>query len=325
MSGYIGTKASVVSSGAERKKVFDITATTTSLTGCSYTPNQVHVFHNGVRLVDGTDYTATDGSTVTLTTAAQSGDEVVVISYATFQPADAYTKTESDDRYYTKTESDSQYVDVTGDTMTGALNITASGSGSAGSLNINATDPFIRFYDSNGTTDIRKFDVRVVGGSEGFVIRAVNDANTSFVTRLAINSNGYLKCQGVYNDSAADSANVVVDGSGNIYRSTSALKYKQDIRDIEEIDISQFRPVRYKSNLERDDQTKDHFGFIADEAHDAGYTELVSYGVPDEETGIAEVEGFRYDRMTVLLTKVIQQQQATIDALEARVAALEAV
>ena len=88
MAGYIGSKASVVSNGAERKKVFDITTTTTSLTGCSYTPNQVHVFHNGVRLVDGTDYTATDGSTVTLTTAAQSGDEVVVISYATFQTSD---------------------------------------------------------------------------------------------------------------------------------------------------------------------------------------------------------------------------------------------
>jgi hypothetical protein len=88
MAGYIGSKASVVSSGAERKKVFDITTTTTSLTGCSYTPNQVHVYHNGVRLVDGTDYTATNGSTVTLTTAAQSGDEVVVISYATFQTSD---------------------------------------------------------------------------------------------------------------------------------------------------------------------------------------------------------------------------------------------
>jgi hypothetical protein len=123
MAGYIGSKASVVSSGAERKKVFDITATTTSLTGCSYTPNQVHVFHNGVRLVDGTDYTATDGSTVTLTTAAQSGDEVVVISYATFQPADAYTKTESDGRY----------VNVTGDTMTGNLSVN-------GTVNVTTVD-----------------------------------------------------------------------------------------------------------------------------------------------------------------------------------------
>lgn len=88
MAGYIGSKASVVSSGAERKKVFSITTTTTSLTGLVYTPNQVHVYHNGIRLVDGTDYTATNGTTITLTTAAENGDQVVVLSYATFQPSD---------------------------------------------------------------------------------------------------------------------------------------------------------------------------------------------------------------------------------------------
>ena len=88
MSGYIGSRASVVSSGAERKKTFDITGTTTSLTGLSYTVNQVHVFHNGVRLVDGTDFTATNGSSITLTNAAESGDEVVVLSYAGYQVSD---------------------------------------------------------------------------------------------------------------------------------------------------------------------------------------------------------------------------------------------
>ena len=111
MAGYIGSKAAVVSSGAERKKTYAITTTTTSLTGASYTPNQVHVFHNGVRLVDGTDYTATDGTTVTLTSAAENGDEVVVVSYATFSPSDAYTKA----------ETESRYVNITGDTLTGAL------------------------------------------------------------------------------------------------------------------------------------------------------------------------------------------------------------
>jgi len=88
MAGYIGSTSVVASNGAERKKTFSITGTTTSLTGLSYTVSQVHVFHNGVRLVDGTDYTATDGSTITLTNAAENGDEVVVISYATFQTSD---------------------------------------------------------------------------------------------------------------------------------------------------------------------------------------------------------------------------------------------
>ena len=89
MAGYIGSKASVVSSGAERKKTFTITGATTSLTGLNYTVGKVHVFQNGVRLVDGTDYTATNGTTITLTVAAQSGDNVVVISQADFQVADA--------------------------------------------------------------------------------------------------------------------------------------------------------------------------------------------------------------------------------------------
>ena len=88
MAGLIGSHATVVSSGAERKKHYDITTTTTSLTGLQYTPTKVHVYHNGVRLVDGTDYTATNGTSITLTNAAENGDDVVVVSYATFQTSD---------------------------------------------------------------------------------------------------------------------------------------------------------------------------------------------------------------------------------------------
>jgi hypothetical protein len=114
MAGYIGSRASVVSSGAERKKTFTITGTTTVLTGVSYTPTFVHVFHNGVRLVDGTDYTATNSTSITLTTAAENGDEIVVISYATFQVADAYTKS----------EADAGFVSVAGGTFAGNVGFT---------------------------------------------------------------------------------------------------------------------------------------------------------------------------------------------------------
>lgn len=43
----------------------------------SYTAGKVWVFVNGVRLPES-DFTATDGSTVTLTSAAQVDDEVVI-------------------------------------------------------------------------------------------------------------------------------------------------------------------------------------------------------------------------------------------------------
>ena len=125
----------------------------------------------------------------------------------------------------------------------------------------------------------------------------------------------------VYNiPTTASGANCnISSGEGNrFYRSTSALKYKQDIRDLETIDIGKFRPVRYKSKCENDDQTKDHFGFIADEAAAAGFEELVLRGVD------GEVEGFQYDRMTVVLTAAIQKQQALITALTERITALEA-
>jgi hypothetical protein len=122
---------------------------------------------------------------------------------------------------------------------------------------------------------------------------------------------------GTYNNLTAAAANMVVASNGSFQRSTSASKYKKDIRNLEAIDISKLRPVRYKSNLENDDQTKDHIGFIADEISDLGLIEIVNYG----ETG--EVEGLQYERITAILVKAMQEQQAIITSLTDRITALE--
>jgi len=89
MSGYIGARVpGVISvpSRAEVKNKFVITSTQSVFTGLVYTTNLVEVFHNGIRLVDGTDFTATDGSTITLTESAVNGDEIVIIAASTFIP-----------------------------------------------------------------------------------------------------------------------------------------------------------------------------------------------------------------------------------------------
>jgi len=99
MAGYIGSNISVASPGAEKKFTYIATAGQTLFSQCSYSVGYLHVFHNGVRLVEVTDYTATTGNSFTLTVAANVGDEIVAISYGTFNVADAYTKSESDDRY----------------------------------------------------------------------------------------------------------------------------------------------------------------------------------------------------------------------------------
>tara|TARA_R100001510_G_scaffold47254_1_gene44490 strand:+ start:4025 stop:4873 length:849 start_codon:yes stop_codon:yes gene_type:complete len=85
MAGYIGANTSSVTNNqnaAERRKKFTFTANTTALTGLSFLPNKIHIFHNGIRLVRNTDYTeASDGQSVTLTNAAQAGDEIVAVTF----------------------------------------------------------------------------------------------------------------------------------------------------------------------------------------------------------------------------------------------------
>ena len=165
MAGYIGSAASVVSSGAENKKTFTITGATTSLTGLNYTVGKVHVFQNGVRLVDGTDYTATNGTTITLTVAAQSGDNVVVISQAAFQVADALL--------------------TSGGTMTGDLTVQGAFTSPGIDDNGNATAMTI---DSNENVLITKTATGIATvGSElkatGELLATVNNDACAFLNR----------------------------------------------------------------------------------------------------------------------------------------------
>ena len=61
-----------------------------------YRVNELGVYRNGVRLVDGTDFTATDGSTVTLLTPAVTGDVVSFAIFDSFNIADAIQGNASD-------------------------------------------------------------------------------------------------------------------------------------------------------------------------------------------------------------------------------------
>ena len=63
-----------------------------------YTPGFTTLFINGI-LVDPTNYTATSGSTVVLVDPISVDDVVEVLSYKTFSIANAYTKTEIDQKY----------------------------------------------------------------------------------------------------------------------------------------------------------------------------------------------------------------------------------
>jgi hypothetical protein len=178
---------------------------------------------------------------------------------------------------------------------------------SSGNLLVGTTSASARLYvaDSRSTNASYAFGVSSAVSGNGL---------------LFVRSDGYVQMEYTYNAlTSAAGANMVIGSGGYIYRSTSALKYKTDVRDLESIDINKFRPVRYKSKCTDDDANKDFFGVIADEVDAAGIKELVTYG----ETG--EVEGFQYERLTVVLLKSIQEQQAMIQELKAEIDLLKGV
>jgi len=83
MAGYIGTTPTPQST--QTRETFTATAGQTSFATVGYTPNFVDVYLNGVHLLNGTDYTATNGSDIVLTSGAAAGDVLEVISYSTYE------------------------------------------------------------------------------------------------------------------------------------------------------------------------------------------------------------------------------------------------
>jgi hypothetical protein len=83
MSGYIGNIPTP--QATQTRDTFTATSGQTSFATSGYTPGFLDVFLNGVHLVNGTDYTASNGSDVVLTTGATTGDNLEVVAFTTFE------------------------------------------------------------------------------------------------------------------------------------------------------------------------------------------------------------------------------------------------
>jgi len=122
-----------------------------------------------------------------------------------------------------------------------------------------------------------------------------------------------------YNNTAAVTANCFINTDGTLVRATSSRRYKKDIVDARFglSDLLNLRPVNYKGINSEVDGDIVYGGLIAEEVHDAGLTEFVEYNKENQP------DALRYQHMVSLCIKAIQEQQATIEALTARIAALE--
>ena len=157
----IGRPVSLTNNVASKSISVTATASQTlfTVTG-GYRINQVAVFRNGVRLADGSDFTARDGATVTLLSAASAGDVLEFQIFDDFRVADAIVSAEASqtiqgDLTVTGT--------ITGTTVTGAaIGISSGGTvvGAAKTLNFIGTG---NTFSMSGDT----VTISIAGGGGG--------------------------------------------------------------------------------------------------------------------------------------------------------------
>ncbi len=92
-SGFTAAGSSV--NGTSSRNTYTATAGQTSF-AATYDSGFVDVYLNGVKLLAGTDFTATNGTSVVLASGAAVNDIVDIVAYGTFTLSTHYTKTEAD-------------------------------------------------------------------------------------------------------------------------------------------------------------------------------------------------------------------------------------
>ena len=154
------------------------TATASQTTfSATYTVGYVDVYLNGVKLVNTTDFTATNGTSIVLTTGATVGDNVEIIAYETFSVANALTAANN----LSDVDNAATAITNLGITSTAAeLNILDGVTATATELNIldgvTAT-----------TTELNYLDITTLGSSEASkAVTADSNAKVKFIGTTSV-------------------------------------------------------------------------------------------------------------------------------------------
>jgi hypothetical protein len=201
----------------------------------------------------------------------------------------------------------------------------------------------IGWWGTDGTNAVNAANISAeVDGTPGandmpgrLVFSTCPDSSATPVERLRIQNDGIIRGLGFYSNTTAGAANVNVNTVGSLQRSTSSIKYKTDVETLEDQYADALlgcRPVWYRSLCKSDCPEHSYWGFIAEEVAeiDPRLVQWKTIEVTYDENGSVvetpcdpEPEGVQYDRFVPHLLNLIKRQKEQIEAMEARLSALE--
>lgn len=138
-------------------------------------------------------------------------------------------------------------------------------------------------------------------------------------------TSGRLQTTASYTNTTGSAANMFINSSGLVIRSTSSARYKTNIETLENSyadKLLECRPVWYRS-IATDDTTHpqwSYYGFIAEEVANVD-PRLVHFD--EQEDGTLQPEGVQYTQMIAHLVNIVKRQKQQLVDLEARLSALE--
>ena len=202
---YTGTSwvaAGSAVNGTSQRSVYTATASQTTF-AITYDVGFVDVYQNGAKLIVGVDFTATNGSSVVLTTGATAGDTIDLVAYGAFLLANTYTQAAADARFAQVAnnlsdltnpgtartnlglaigtnvqayDADTAKYDDTTANFTGTLQ--NGGSNVVVDTDIGVT---VQAYDSNLTNFVNTFTLPITDGTANQLLQTNGDGDLSFV------------------------------------------------------------------------------------------------------------------------------------------------
>jgi hypothetical protein len=171
----------------------------------------------------------------------------------------------------------------------------------------------------------------------GFILRYFDGASWAPMVESVTD----FTVQEWYDSTTAEAANAVINADGSFSRSTSSEEYKTGIEpmldEYADAIVQGAQPIYYRSTCEGDPDDWSYWGISAEQLATVD-TRLVHWGhstkevpqqlglppkrVPDLDSPIKPV-GVQYSRIVPALLQVVKRQGAAIEALEARLSALE--